>query len=62
MYEYCLLRFSGGKRAVRSSGVRLVRSSISRGAEVGGGAGAGEEAAKHGLEEGVEDDLGPAGL
>jgi hypothetical protein len=61
MYEYCLLRFSGGKLVIRSGGVRLVRS-FGRGAEVGGGAGAGEEAAKHGLEEGVEDDLGAAGL
>lgn len=45
----------------RSGGVRLVRS-ISGRAEVRGGAGAREEAAKYGLEEGVEDDLGAAGL
>ena len=34
--------------------------SLGLSAEVGGGTGAGEETANHGLEEGVEDNLGTA--
>lgn len=40
-------------------GVGLARS-LGLGAEVGGGAVGGEETANHGLEEGVEDNLGTA--
>lgn len=36
--------------------------SLGLGAEVGGGTVGGEETANHGLEEGVEDNLGTAGL
>jgi hypothetical protein len=41
------------------SGVRLA-GGLGLRAEVGGGAGSGEETANHGLEERVEDDLGTA--
>ena len=51
----------GPRLVIRSGGVRLARS-LGLGAEVGGGAGAAEEAANQGLEEGVEDDLGAAGM
>jgi hypothetical protein len=54
---------------MRSSDIRSYNSplggvglagSLGLGTEVGGGTAAGEEAAKHGLEERVEDDLGTA--
>lgn len=38
----------------------VLSGSLGLSTEVGGGASAGEEAAEHGLQEGVEDDLGTA--